>query len=356
MIAAGGWALAAASAAAAICGPVITDCCTVASAGVFFLANDLSTGVGGGDCIDVAAVVGGGQGVVIQMNAFTISSGFPGSGVGINVFPSATGTVVDGCSDNLGCFGKGAITGFATGILDQARHAVFNDIITDFSAHAGVRAVGADLAVFNDMEVFANGTNGMAIVSTKAARIRNIDNFSNGRNGIKLDSSTGSFVDDSDADSNLKNGVVLFQAHSNALDNVNASSNGKAGFKIAGSSWNSTDFLHAGSNVASGIYVGCSPGSVPVGFDCPTLLGFADGVKNSIVDTRNSGANFNAFGIALDRGATQSIVFNNSALSNSVLDLDDENPACDTNIWEENVFGTSSPGGCTSGTSGGSDL
>lgn len=51
-------------------------------------------------------------------------------------------------------------------------------------------------------------------------------------------------------------------------------------------------------------------------------------------------ANNGPFGLGLDIGATGNDVTGNSAFGNSVFDLLDNNPACDSNRWEDNQFGT----------------
>jgi parallel beta-helix repeat protein len=344
-----GWTLTATSAAALpICDPVsgiITACCSINSKAFYQLANSLMTAPTGGDCIDVNANTGAGQGVVLQLNGFNISSGLPGSGIGINIASTAVGTVVDGCADNGPCAAASPlVSGFAFGVVNQAARSVFNDLSVAFNAHAGVRSDTATKALFNDMVVTANGTNGFAIVNSTAARVYFSVGSGNLKNGIKLESSRESFIVDSTANFNGKNGLVLFASNSNMLDDTTCSGNMKGGLAIKSSSFNGTDNLTCNGNGGAGVNIGCSPASVPVSANCVSLLGLPDGVQNSIVD---STADFNSIGIGIDLGGTENIVANNSAhFTNVILDIQDANINCDSNVYWDNFFGTVSPGSC----------
>jgi len=57
----------------------------------------------------------------------------------------------------------------------------------------------------------------------------------------------------------------------------------------------------------------------------------------------------NERGIVIDnagRPSTGNMIKKNEALGNSVVDLLDLNPGCDSNTWKNNTFGTGSPAGC----------
>ncbi len=349
-----GWALTATSAAALpVCDPlsgIITACCAINSKAFYQLANSLMTAPTGGDCIDVNATTGAGQGVVLQLNGFNIGSGLPGSGIGINIAATAVGTVVDGCADNQGCASASPlVSGFAFGVINQAARSVFNDLSVAFNAHAGVRNDTANKALFNDMVVTANGSNGFAIVNSKAARVYESVGSGNFKNGIKLESSRESFIVDSFANFNGRNGLVLFASNSNTLDDTFCNVNMVGGLAIKSSSFNSTESLTCSGNGAAGVNIGCSPGSVPVGANCGSLLGLPDGVQNSIVDSTFGDGVFggNAIGIGIDLGGTENIVAHNSAFFNTILDMQDANTIpCDSNVYWDSSFGTSSPGSC----------
>ena len=70
-----------------------------------------------------------------------------------------------------------------------------------------------------------------------------------------------------------------------------------------------------------------------------TGLVIADGAGNTVTQ---SAASANASrGIAIEQGSGANVIKQNLALGNS-LDLDDENPDCDANIWTDDVFATRS--------------
>jgi hypothetical protein len=56
--------------------------------------------------------------------------------------------------------------------------------------------------------------------------------------------------------------------------------------------------------------------------------------------------NRNGVGILLDRGATANEIHGNTALGNVFVDLEDDNPGCDSNEWSGNHFATSNRPSC----------
>ena len=64
---------------------------------------------------------------------------------------------------------------------------------------------------------------------------------------------------------------------------------------------------------------------------------------------KNTASSNGRYGILLSTfggPSTDNVIKNNDALSNATLDLMDQNPSCDDNIWKKNTFETSDPAAC----------
>jgi parallel beta-helix repeat protein len=76
--------------------------------------------------------------------------------------------------------------------------------------------------------------------------------------------------------------------------------------------------------------------------------GFGDGSRNTI---QNNTANLNVIGIVVQQG-TGNTLQGNTALSNANIDLEDDNPNCDSNTWANNKFVTDNVVGVPDGGPG----
>lgn len=68
-----------------------------------------------------------------------------------------------------------------------------------------------------------------------------------------------------------------------------------------------------------------------------------EGDNNTV---RSNTVNENGRGITLDLGATANIIMSNTAKNNVVFDLQDDNPNCDANVWQNNNFNTANQPQC----------
>ncbi|MBI4588421.1 MAG: hypothetical protein HY725_06250 [Candidatus Rokubacteria bacterium] len=119
-------------------------------------------------------------------------------------------------------------------------------------------------------------------------------------------------------------GVVVAGSGRQRIQRVTADGNGNGFYVQSSGNW-----LHRNTAVnhrATGYFI------------------YAAGVQlkfNLLSDNR---ADSNGIGIYLSTDARNSIVFRNTALSNSSTDMRDDNPNCDRNFWLRNTFVTSSQG------------
>ena len=152
-----------------------------------------------------------------------------------------------------------------------------------------------------------------------------------------------STIDDFVATSNGTAGVEFSQAKSNNLVNLNSNKNSNYGVWVRASSFNQIDILKTQTNGNIGTYVGCSAVG-PAG----ACVGIANSNSNWIFTNAIAG-NTN-YGIALDVGASVSIVTNNTlggGAHNGKFDLFDGNSNCGTNQWiSDDPTATVSPSSC----------
>jgi parallel beta-helix repeat protein len=150
--------------------------------------------------------------------------------------------------------------------------------------------------------------------------------------GLSIQGRSG-VIDNFNANSNETAGVELVKAKSNTLSNVTASSNQNYGIWLQQSGGNQLTNLKTQSNGNIGVYVGCSDLG-PISASCP---GVGASAANYIF-TGNVAANTN-YGIALDIGANNAIVTNNTlggGAHNSKNDFFDANSNCGSNQWFAN--------------------
>lgn len=152
-----------------------------------------------------------------------------------------------------------------------------------------------------------------------------------------------STIDDFVTTKNGTAGVELSQAKSNNLVNINSNTNSNYGVWVRASSFNQINNLKTQTNGNIGTYVGCSAVG-PSG----ACVGIANSNSNWIFTNAIAG-NTN-YGIALDVGASVSIVTNNTlggGAHNGKFDLFDGNSNCGTNQWiSDDSTATVSPASC----------
>lgn len=146
--------------------------------------------------------------------------------------------------------------------------------------------------------------------------------------------SNNSVVDNFAVNSNGTAGLKVFKARLNTLSNITATSNLNYGVWLqhVGASELISPKTNTNGNI--GIYIGCSDIG-PISATCP-------GVGGSVGDEIYSGniaGNVN-YGIALDTGALNAIITNNTlgagGAHNGKNDLFDANTNCDNNQWFAN--------------------
>jgi hypothetical protein len=239
----------------------------------------------GTNCILISA-----PGVTLNLNHFTLTG--TGSAIGIDILPAATGAHVVG----------GTITGFTTGLLDNASSALLEGLTIRANVGNGVIIRAANGSVLDSSTITGNGGNGVYMPNTRGGLVEyNLQISGNGTSGPGY-------------------GVWIQNNASATLSNNNI---------VA-----ANNFGSGGAQLAA-VWIGASPGAP---LTCATAA--APSTGNIIVANQNMNSNA-VVGIGLEcPTATKNTVTDNHAAGNVSFDLFDGNTTCDANSWVANVFGT----------------
>jgi parallel beta-helix repeat protein len=247
---------------------------------------------------------------------------------------AADGVNFNGGGHTVDCAGSG------TGISIPDRTAVRVTNVTIIKCGTGIDVVGGGSHVFDtNVNVLNNPTCppspgggtpppriGLHFTKSSGSHIRS-SNISCNRIGIQFDDSSNNIVDSSIINDNIDPafcGGVLMEGSStnNVITSSNLLRNGDFAVEtLPGADGNTVQ----SSTLNNTAFFGPNPGVV------------LDSSKNTV---KANSADGNSFGIAVVFGATGNTIASNEALGNTVFDLFDGNPACDSNSWTNNRFAT----------------
>lgn len=186
----------------------------------------------------------------------------------------------------------------------------------------GVRLEQSRENTFNTMEVTENigppHCGGYFLVSSNNNRITSNDISRNGDVGVQIQDSTGNAV------------------HSSIVDNTNFFGTPTTAIVVIGNSDGNSIHSNQTSGNQNGISLGCPTG-------CTFVASGTSGADGNIVLSSTSSGNFGD-GIQVGGVNTGNRLQGNTALTNGGVDLRDDNPGCDTNVWKSNTFATDSEG------------
>jgi parallel beta-helix repeat protein len=199
-----------------------------------------------------------------------------------------------------------------------------------------------------------------------------------GGGGYRLEASTGNIVTSNDVSRNGAFGVLLVDADSNAIRSniVNDTGIGTivfdtvsplngifvlpaTGIAVLGDSDRNSIHSNQTNRNQNGISLGCPtgcrfvqlPGIIP-----PAGLGAENNTILSNVANDNFELDIDACldsdGIQIGVGNTNNRAQGNTALRNAGVDLRDDNPGCDANLWRSNIFVTDLVAGLSDGGPG----
>ncbi|MGA2717315.1 MAG: right-handed parallel beta-helix repeat-containing protein [Bryobacteraceae bacterium] len=248
------------------------------AAGDYQLTGNLTQSTANTDCIQITA-----SNVSLKLNGHQITS-TAGGGSGIDVNPSGPPQV-----SHVAIQGPGLIQGFQNGI---------------FFLDANYSQVDLVTAANNTYGIYGFNTTSLTIGSNVLVR--------NGQWGLLLGNSTGGTIQNNEASGN---GAAT------------AAGGFSGGIGLGGASNANT----VNNNTASGN----GPQSVVPAIAAGILIGGA-GNGNRVYGNTTDGNIFAGIQVK----STGNSIFGNSSVGNGAYDLEDDNPACDSNLWGGNNFFT----------------
>lgn len=198
-----------------------------------------------------------------------------------------------------------------------------------------------------------NFTVGLSLEGTNATQIEALTSTRNAGAGIQLGFAHDNTITSSDVSDNLGSGVTLDRSTGNVFRGNRVIGNSLAGYalitfssdNLITSSRASASIIEGNQNFGVVIREGNTNNTVQSSqllgntFDGILLRGANNTVKGNTV-------NGNARGINASLGATANIIVSNTAKNNVVFDLQDDNPNCDANVWQNNNFNTANQPQC----------
>jgi len=302
------------AAAASTCKKTVKACGCVAKKGHVSLANDLTSSSPSADCLTIA-----GAHVTIDMAGHQMTGpGGSATGAGIHVLSSGNGAFIDGVNQK--------ITGFGTGILIDASDVAIAFVSLRSNVQFGLKI---------------NGGSRNSLYNSDAG-VQSTPSSGNGTAGVLISNGSGNLIDDIFADRNGKYGIEINGGSNNALHDLDGDFNGIYGIWINGSNGNRVTNSTGRSNSQIGLYIGCAPtGGISAG--CTSATGSAN-----VIDLGDMSDNTDV-GIAVDTGDLANQIGLNtigSVTKNGIADAVDANTNCGTNLWFNDLFGTTPSQAC----------
>jgi len=247
-----------------------------------------------------------------------VSLALPFALVGGSPASAAVGTAITACRTTISAPGFYYLaTNFACISGDDGIQITASNVQLSLDGHT---ITGAD-----------GGAIGIYVKKASSVVIQGPGTITDFSQGIVFDGVQQSRVSGITVTSNIEGFLVrnflAVPSQGNSFMGNTASSNFDNGFFIGGSGHNVLTDNTAVGNDTIGIYI-------------------ATGAVNTV---RGSTANLNAvYGILVDAGATGSVIQANTAKTNGIDDLVDNNPNCGTDHWQGNTFdpGKASPAPC----------
>lgn len=238
---------------------------------------------------------------------------------------------------------NGRVTGCANGVVlaGIGKHVVQSMVVDGNAAH-GFRLSSPNNTLESSTSQL-NGGDGVHI-TTATNRLNNNTALWNTQDGFDINSGAGqNQLLGNVASNNGKRGFQIV-TDKNRLTSNTASWNAEAGFNLVGN-YNVLSLNASHDNTQKGIDVKANNNQLTSNNVTDNLT---DGIRiepatnGTLVKSNVIGTN-GARGIIISLGATKNSITNNSSFGNVKPDLEDDNPACGSDTWSSNIFGTTSP-------------
>lgn len=280
---------------------------------------------------DVSEYSNGGRGLIDNASGLALLGFFTESNSSDGIVVNSSSNIRFDSVSSDGNKGNGIV-------LQKVRNAVISlSEAGSFSPNTlnGLVVSGGGSNSFNELDTSNNQQNGVLVENSSSGNSFNeLTAGGNQADGVSVQSSNSSQFSNSNANQNHLNGFEFDGSNDSGLQGVTAESNLGSGIWLNGSARNTLTYFITNGNATSGVYIGCSATTEPSGTACST---FPPSNSNFLSDGTSQG---NVVGIGIDLNNHDNRVIGNSVSSNTT-DLEDRNPACNTDIWEPNA-----PAGC----------
>jgi hypothetical protein len=225
-----------------------------------------------GDCIVITA-----SNVSLKLNGHIITGPGPAS-VGINVNPPS------GRVDHVGISGPGLIQGFTNGVaMNNTDYSQVSQVTASHNSANGINGAGSAFLAVSSNVLTGNGIWGLLLT-------------------------------------NLTNSTISFNEMTG--NGISPTAPAAGGMRITGSA----------DTVNNNIAIGNGSTTVPAAFNAGIVIGSTNTRVTSNITDGNV-----RIGILVLADATSNQIFRNtSSVGNSAADLEDDNTACDSNLWSDN--------------------
>jgi parallel beta-helix repeat protein len=272
-----------------------------------------------GDC--TGPLVVGANGITVNLGGHAVTCGpVPNPfdfTIGIEIFGQTNDHVTNGEVKN--CFTGIEIAGGGTHELSNLNvhnHGRFGIIVAGSNNDIRNTTSSFNGFVFDGFVTFGFGV----IVAGNSNKLGQLQVEHNGIVGIELDGANNLVTSSSVLGNNREDccGIAIFGSN-NTIDLSTTVSQSRLGIVVGNSTGNTIRATSAFQNSGGGI-----------------LLASVTNTTIQSSDASNNGGP----GIRLGSGATSNLITSNKAFGNGGFDLEDDNPACDSNTWKSNQFGT----------------
>jgi hypothetical protein len=284
----------------------------ITSGGIFTTSGALISASASVDCIDITAA-----NVVLILAGNLTGPGGAVTADGIHLMSTASNSFVEGSSVVGGTFNDHTISGFATGVQDDASGVIVDSVNANGNVQNGIALTSASNCIVGNSE--AKGNSGIGMLSDGGSNntFPNDGGDSNA-DGFEITGGSGNIISDSGASMNTTYGMWFRGSNKDAVKDSSAD--------------------HSLTNM----YVGCAMSGGPTGKPCTPSV-----APSNLNKIQESGFNNGTIGVAIDKGDSLNRVIVSGAVTNTSFDFIDKNGGCDHNVWlGDAVTGTTRKPGC----------
>jgi parallel beta-helix repeat protein len=222
----------------------------------------------------------------------------------------------------------------------------------NFTGGVGIAVLGATNVHINNGTVehfMAFNADGILLIDAGGNHLDDLtltENF----DGLGFSHANGNRIESSDLSSNSRWGAEVSLSDANEFQGNTANGNGYAGYALSAAH----DNLISSGKIVGNTIVGVGLGVLGVAnrnvVSSNEISDNGDGIEvlqgaGNLVESNQVLEN-STRGIVVFPGASSHVIESNTARGNGLFDLEDDNPNCDSNVWQHNNFETANQPSC----------